>query len=62
MVSCDDHEKEEGDRPYTFPDCLSERVRYMRVAPIDLSFDLIKPSVMKVAVSLEASACLRAKH
>jgi hypothetical protein len=24
--------------PYMFPDCLSDRVRYMRVEPIDLSF------------------------
>ena len=28
-------------RPYMFPDCLSDRVRYMRVAPIDLSIDLM---------------------
>jgi len=34
----------------------------MRVAPIDLSIDLIQQSVTKAAVSLEASACLRAKH
>lgn len=44
-----------------FPDCLSERVRYMRVAPIDLSNDLIYRSVMKAAVSLKASALLTCK-
>jgi hypothetical protein len=54
--------RERRERPYMFPDCLSERERYMRVAPIDLSIDLIRRSVMKAAVSLKASACLRAKH
>ncbi len=29
-------EEREMDCPYMFPDCLSERVRYMRVEPIDL--------------------------
>ena len=43
-----------------FPDCLSDRVRYMRVEPIDLSFG--RAVSEKGYYSDEASARLRANH
>ena len=46
--------------PYMFPDCLSDRLRYMRVAPIDLWFG--KGFGEKRRYSRERGARLRAKH
>ena len=43
-----------------FPDCLSDRVRYMRVEPIDLSF--VRVVSEKGYYSDETSAHLRANH